>query len=205
MSESRTSVYFFFSNPSLASINDRTVPYVTAIFEPHDPFATYNGKNLNLFVNPICIPNSGADLIHRDFEEDYAPVLKSWSVRDQAEQDADKKIPKPKQTWGAWFDSKKPRTIPGPFIEWKFPLNLVSPPNPLPLLIHLANLNARLGLLRHLPDALPNPHRHGSDPIHTRLPRFLRTHKAARKESRKCRKKAQEPLGEDGEEHGRCC
>ena len=102
------------------------MPYVTAIFEPHDPFVNYNGNNLDLFVNLIYILRPSADVIYRVFEEGYAPVLKSWSIRNKAEEDADKERLKAQQTWAAWLTSKKPKPLPGPFIEWKFPLNMVS-------------------------------------------------------------------------------
>lgn len=118
------------------------------------------------------------DVIYRYFEEGYEPVLKSWSIRNKAEQDADKEKFRPKQTWATWLNSKKPRPLQGPFMEWKFPLNLVSVPKLPSLFIHIPLINPHVGPIYYFPDALPISRHHGHDPFHTRLPCFPCTHKA---------------------------
>ncbi|KAF7982576.1 hypothetical protein HWV62_27577 [Athelia sp. TMB] len=89
-------------------IHDLTVPYVSAAFEPYDPFCTYDGKNLDLV-----------------FEDDCEYMLKSYRVKDKQEIAMIPVEPKPKQSIGEWLSSKKPAPIPGPFFEWRFPMHLI--------------------------------------------------------------------------------
>lgn len=95
-------------------INDITVPYVTAAFEPYDPFCTYDGKNLDL-----------------EFEADYPLVLKSYRVKDSAELAELALIPaehppeRSLKSIGKWLAAKKPAPIPGPFFEWRFPMHIL--------------------------------------------------------------------------------
>ncbi|KIM90467.1 hypothetical protein PILCRDRAFT_812222 [Piloderma croceum F 1598] len=86
-------------------INDRTVPYVTAAFEPYDPFVANDDKNLNL-----------------EFEKGYEPLLKTFSINDNA---GEVEEHRPKQTFSAWWESKIPVPLLGPFREWRFPMNIV--------------------------------------------------------------------------------
>jgi len=90
------------------AINDQTVPYVTAAFEPYDPFATFNEKKLDL-----------------EFEQGYEPLLKKFSTNDKTNEDKISKESRPKQSFSAWLKSLQPAPIPGPFREWKFPMNIV--------------------------------------------------------------------------------
>jgi len=85
-------------------INDRTVPYVTAAIEPYDPFVHFNGKNFNIVT-----------------EKGYDPLLVSYSEKDQVEE-AETSDEHPKESFSVWLKSKQQAPIPGPFVDWRFPV-----------------------------------------------------------------------------------
>jgi len=86
------------------AINDRTVPYVTAAIEPYDPFVKYNGKNFNVV-----------------FEKGYDNLLVSYSVKDKVAE-AQTLDEHPKESFSVWLKSKQQAPIPGPFVDWRFPV-----------------------------------------------------------------------------------
>jgi hypothetical protein len=84
------------------AINDRTVPYVTAAIEPYDPFVNYNGKNFSV-----------------RFEKGYNPLVVSYSETDKV---AEAETPDEHESFSVWLKSKQQAPIPGPFVDWRFPV-----------------------------------------------------------------------------------
>ncbi|KAJ7504406.1 DUF676-domain-containing protein [Mycena galericulata] len=94
------------------SVNDMTVPYVTAAIEVEDVFAGRATTGLEV-----------------EFDEHYAPLIKSYTIPPVPPP----QTPKPIVLSPAWFKTIKPLPLP-PFLTFRFPLNLVVY-STLPLLI----------------------------------------------------------------------
>ncbi|KAF8216474.1 putative serine esterase-domain-containing protein [Mycena galopus ATCC 62051] len=87
------------------SVNDRTVPYVTAIVEVEDPFATRAINGLEL-----------------EMDEQYDRIIKTYSVPPVPPP----VTPKPTVLSPSWFKSLKPtRPFLPPFLQFRFPINIV--------------------------------------------------------------------------------
>ena len=106
------------ANSLFISINDLTVPYMTAYVDLEDPFLNHSTNGLTVYV--ISDPDmSFADSLSRDYDDKYYPIIKSFTIPD---------IPptKPKTprlfSW-PWFKSYKP-PLP-PRFQRPFPYNIV--------------------------------------------------------------------------------
>ncbi|KAJ6518780.1 DUF676-domain-containing protein [Mycena sanguinolenta] len=86
------------------SINDRTVPYVTAAIEVDDPFATLEASGMEIEMN-----------------EQYTRLIKSYSVPPVPPP----ATPKPTVLSPAWFRGFRPtRPMLPPFLQFRFPFNI---------------------------------------------------------------------------------
>ncbi|KAF8966350.1 lipid particle protein [Flammula alnicola] len=87
------------------AINDTTVPYVTAAIETLDPFAEHETNGLEMY-----------------FQENYSRIIREYTLPEVPPP----KPPKPTVLTPDWFKSLKPsRPIVPPFLQFRFPLNLV--------------------------------------------------------------------------------
>jgi hypothetical protein len=87
------------------AVNDVTVPYVTAAIQTLDPFAEHQTNGIKI-----------------DFSEKYSCVVQDYALPSVPPP----KPPKPTVLTADWFQSFKPsRPIMPPFLQFRFPLNLV--------------------------------------------------------------------------------
>ncbi|ETW79058.1 Esterase/lipase/thioesterase [Heterobasidion irregulare TC 32-1] len=86
------------------TVNDLTVPYITAAIEPEDPF--YDHKTTGLQI---------------EFDEKYSPIVKSWTLPDTPPSSP----PKPRIFTWQWFKNHLPRLALPPFLQRRFPLNIL--------------------------------------------------------------------------------
>jgi hypothetical protein len=102
-------------------VNDVTVPYCTAAIETEDLFAEYqcNGLDRCVLFNSF-IPIS--DKAPRKMEEQYEYVIKEFAVPETPP-------PKPAPLSQEWLNTMKPRPLLPPAAQFRFPFNLVCPPD----------------------------------------------------------------------------
>lgn len=86
------------------AINDMTVPYLTAAVETEDPFADYDVTGLEV-----------------EFEEKYAPIIKSYHLPDTPPPPP----PKPRRFSKEWFQKLQPRIPLPPILRANFPYNII--------------------------------------------------------------------------------
>jgi len=105
---------------SLLSINDMTVPYMTAFVDPEDPFLNYTTNGLTVYATVRSSSHIFADSPFSDYDEKYFPIIKSFTIPDTPP-------PKPQSarpfTW-MWFKSYK-APLPPRFQSSTFPFNIV--------------------------------------------------------------------------------
>ncbi|KAK0217877.1 DUF676-domain-containing protein [Armillaria fumosa] len=86
------------------SVNDRTVPYVTAAIELEDNFLDHATNGIEI-----------------ELDEEYSPIIKSYSLPAVSPAPT----PKPAILSRQWLKDKKERTYLPPFLQFRFPFNLV--------------------------------------------------------------------------------
>ena len=105
---------------SFLSINDMTVPYMTAYVDPEDPFLNHITSGLTVYITVRSSSHIFADSLIRDYDEKYFPIIKSFTIPDTPP-------PKPESarpfTW-MWLKSYK-APIPPRFQSTTFPYNIV--------------------------------------------------------------------------------
>jgi len=118
-------VLFTISHPptltsSLLSVNDMTVPYMTAFVDPEDPFLNHTTNGLTVYAAVRSFSHIFADTPSRDYDDKYFPIIKSFTIPDTPP-------PKPQSsrplTW-VWFKSYK-APLPPRFQSTTFPFNIV--------------------------------------------------------------------------------
>lgn len=106
--------------PSLLSIGDMTVPYMTAYVDPEDPFLNHTTNGLTVYVTVRFSSHVFADSPFSDYDDKYFPIIKSFTIPD---------TPPPKLqsarpfTW-MWFKTYR-APIPPRFQSSTFPFNIV--------------------------------------------------------------------------------
>lgn len=112
---------------SLFRINDRTVPFITAMIEPYDPFVAYAKTGLEMSVISLLVAFwlilTQKSTTHRDLDEEYPPIVKAYSLP------LGPPPPEPPsptlfspQWWREWYN--RPSSLP-PFLVRPFPWNIV--------------------------------------------------------------------------------
>ncbi|KAF9047123.1 lipid particle protein [Hymenopellis radicata] len=86
------------------AINDRTVPYITAAIELTDPFAEHSSNGLEI-----------------ELDKTYTPLIASYRLPDRPPTPA----PKPTMFSKGWFRQKSGNFALPPFLQFRFPLNIV--------------------------------------------------------------------------------
>jgi hypothetical protein len=108
-----------------ASVNDRTVPYVTAAIETFDPFMNHETNGIEMCVlvaSPVYIGVIYIPTCSR-LDEVYSPIIKSYSLPSHPPEPK----PKPRILTMQWFKTLKPsRPFLPPAFQLRFPLNIVS-------------------------------------------------------------------------------
>lgn len=104
------------------AVNDTTVPYVTAAIEAEDPFIEHRTNGIELYVDnfhtykPHRLTNTS-----RVFDDNYKPLLKSYSLPEVAPPPPAKPLPlSPK-----WFSEIASRPFFPPRLQFRFPFNIV--------------------------------------------------------------------------------
>jgi hypothetical protein len=129
----------------LCSINDLTVPYMTAYVDLEDPFLNHGTDGLIVYVAPHHL--HARSLSIRDYDDKYFPIIKSFTIPD---------TPPPKRktargfTW-EWFKHYKP-PLP-PRFQGPFPYNMVSVQMNVAETSHI--IDSLTGCTRPAPDYLP--------------------------------------------------
>lgn len=105
------------------SINDRTVPYVTAAIETEDPFAEHETNGIDMFVFPLQLISSMVlKQTYRKINENYEGVVESYMLPDNPP-------PRPikaRMLSPTWFRGLVPsKPVLPPFLQFRFPLNIV--------------------------------------------------------------------------------
>jgi hypothetical protein len=110
---------------SFCSVNDNTVPYLTAAIETHDPFLFRETSGLNVFVFLLLAPQSIFNValpIISVLDDKYDPLMKSYTIPASPPVE-----PPPPSKFSAeyWRSFKPPRLLLPPRLQLKFPFNLV--------------------------------------------------------------------------------
>ena len=103
-----------------------SVPFVTAAIEMSDPFLNREANGIQLYAETLRSTHFLVNLffLFRDMDEEYPCLVKDYAIPATPPP----KLPSPTIFSADWFRKVTPRPMLPPFLQLRFPLNIVSNP-----------------------------------------------------------------------------